>query len=212
MKDKKHNLLDIPVELPEFDKPPLEKPSFEEKLETIGFKKNSNGEYDFDGDVYLDKFPELVINGKLAIKFGKVGGTFSCAGCNNLTSLEGCPREVGRHFSCSFCHNLTSLIGAPEKVGRDFACDYCENLTSLIGAPEKVGRNFDCSLCEKLTNLEGAPRKVVGVFSCSNCKTLASLEGAPREVGRNFYCSNCGIKFTEDDVKERCKVSGTIKV
>jgi len=41
----------------------------------------------------LDKFPDY-------IKFGKVGGSFSCS-YNQLVSLEGCPDSVGGSFDCS---------------------------------------------------------------------------------------------------------------
>lgn len=72
-------------------------------------------------DVYLF---ELGLT-KLPIKFGKVGGSFSCSN-NELTTLEGAPREVGGNFYCH--HNkLTSLKGAPKKVDGFFNC--CFNKT-----------------------------------------------------------------------------------
>ena len=49
-------------------------------------------------------------------KWGKVGGQFWCNHCNNLTSLEGAPKEVGGDFDCSECMNLKSLEGAPKKI------------------------------------------------------------------------------------------------
>jgi hypothetical protein len=49
-----------------------------------------------------------------------VSGNFSCAS-NQLTSLEGAPKEVGVHFICQN-NQLTSLKGAPQKVGGDFGC------------------------------------------------------------------------------------------
>ena len=55
-------------------------------------------------------------------------GSFSCTN-NNLTSLEGAPREVKGDFNCSD-NNLTSLEGAPREVKGDFYC-YNNNLTSL---------------------------------------------------------------------------------
>ena len=54
----------------------------------------------------------------LGIKFGVVSGSFYCSH-NNLTSLEGAPREVGGKFTCSN-NPLTSLKGAPERVGGYF--------------------------------------------------------------------------------------------
>ena len=304
MKDDSHELSDIPVKLPEFNKPPLEKLSLEERLEKAGFKKNSDGEYDVDGSISLsdlsNSISDLITDGKLNIKFGKVSGYFDCSKCNNLTSLEGCPREVNGYFNCSDCKNLTSLKGAPEKVGGTFCCfvcknlinlegcprevggdfncgscnnltslngapekisgdfnccghnnltslkgaprevggvfncSFCENLTSLKGAPEKVGGNFDCQYCKNLASLEGYTKEVGGNFNCSECKNLITLKGAPekvskdfntircyklkslegvtREVGGDFYCGSCGTDFTENDVKEHCNVSGTIRV
>ena len=49
-----------------------------------------------------------------------VTGYFYCNN-NNLTSLEGAPKEVGGGFYCS-SNNLTSLEGAPKKVGGSFNC------------------------------------------------------------------------------------------
>ena len=155
----------------------------------IRFTKNSNGEYDIGVSFHLIEFPELITDRKLIIKFGKVSGAFDCSYCN-LTSLEGCPKEVGSYFYCS----------------------ECVNLTSLEGAPKTVGGNFNCSNCQNLTSLEGCPREVWGNFYCVFCRGLKSLKGAPERVGRSFYCYDCGVKFTEDDVKEHCKVSEKIFV
>ena len=71
-----------------------------------------------------------------------MGGNFDCSE-NQLTSLEGAPREVRRYFHC-----------------------YMNQLTSLEGAPQEVGGNFDCSE-NQLTSLEGAPREVRGDFDCN---------------------------------------------
>jgi hypothetical protein len=54
------------------------------------------------------------------VKFGVVGGDFSCDN-NNLTTLEGAPQSVGVSFSCDDNH-LTTLEGAPQTVGRGFFC------------------------------------------------------------------------------------------
>lgn len=178
----------------------------------VKFTKNSNGEYDIDGGFVLGYFPELIADGKLNIKFGKVSGDFWCHDFKNLKSLEGCPKEVGGDFDCSKCNSLTSLKGAPEKVGGDFNCRECENLTSLEGAPEKVGGQFDCSFCENLTSLKGAPKKVVGNFSCTSCDNLTSLEGIPEKVSGDFCCNDCGIVFAKDDIRNHCNVLGAIIV
>jgi hypothetical protein len=49
-----------------------------------------------------------------------VGFSFHCS-YNQLTSLEGAPREVPGNFSCRN-NQLTSLRGAPKEVGRNFFC------------------------------------------------------------------------------------------
>jgi len=92
-----------------------------------------------------------------------VGGDFSCSH-NQLTSLEGAPREVRGDFRCD-ANGLTSLKGAPEKVGGDFWC-HNNRLTSLEGAPREVRVSFWCDN-NQLTSLEGAPEKVEGDFTCS---------------------------------------------
>ena len=114
---------------------------------------------------------------------------FYCSYCDNLTSLEGAPKEVKGYFVCSDCKNLTTIEGAPKKC-KFFNCSWCPKLTSLEGAPKEVKEFFDCSYCNKLTSLKGAPKKIRGVFNCTNCKNLTSLEGAPENVN-NFNCSYC---------------------
>ena len=54
------------------------------------------------------------------VRFGKVGVYFDCEN-NQLTTLEGAPREVGGDFVCRN-NELTSLEGAPQKVVGDFWC------------------------------------------------------------------------------------------
>ena len=67
-------------------------------------------------------------------------------------------------------------------------------------------------MCKNLISLDCGIKTVVGYFVCSKCENLTSLEGAPEKVGGWFDCRNCGSKFTEDEVKEHCKVSGKISV
>ena len=78
--------------------------------------KNSDESIDIEGSVDLNGLKLK----KLPLKFNKVSGNFYC-GNNQLTSLEGSPKEVGGFFNCS-SNNLTSLEGAPKKVGGDFWC------------------------------------------------------------------------------------------
>jgi len=121
---------------------------------------NPDGSIDVNGDV------ELYGKGltKLPLKFGKVTGDFYC-GHNQLTTLEGGPREVGGYFYCNY-NKLTTLDGSPKEVGGGF---YCINnqLTTLEGGPQEVGGGFYCSY-NQLTTLEGAPREVGGNFDCIN--------------------------------------------
>ena len=125
----------------------------------------------------LTKLPDL---SNLIVK-----GDFFCS-YNQLTSLEGAPKEVGVYFSCSN-NQLTSLEGVSKEVGGDFVCSH-NQLTSLKGAPEKVGGSFYCSH-NQLTSLEGAPKELGWNFNCSS-NQLTSLEGAPEKVGGNFDCSD----------------------
>ena len=136
------------------------------------------------------------------VKFGKVGGNFSCEDCSSLLSLEGAPEKVGGDFSCFGCSSLTSLEGAPKKVGGDFSCSRCSSLTNLKGAPEKVGGDFSCSRCSSLTNLKGAPREVGKGFSCDQCVSLTSLESAPKEVSY-FYCGSCSSLTSLEGAPEK---------
>lgn len=173
-------------------------------------------------------FYDDLIDGKFPFQFGKVDGNFICCGCDqltslkgcpqyvggdfdcfnndNITSLEGCPQRVSGNFDCSNCDKLESLNGAPQKVGGYFACSKCEKLESLEGAPQEVGGFFSCTKCKKLETLEGAPQEVGESFYCPNCENLESLEGAPQEVGESFYCSNCGKRFTRNDLPEGTKL------
>ena len=138
--------------------------------------------YDCEGNVYVSE--DIVIDGKLKIRFGKVVGDFNCSD-SQLTTLEGTPKEVGRNFYCRR-NKLTTLEGAPKEVSGSFYCSR-NNLTTLKNAPQKVGGDFDC-IGNKLTTLEGAPQEVGGYFSCSN-NELTTLEGAPQEIGKDFDCS-----------------------
>ena len=94
----------------------------------------------------------------------QVAGDFSCYN-NNLTSLEGSPKEVGGIFFCSY-NNLTSLEGSPKEVGGNFSC-YHNKLTSLEGSPKEVGGNFDCS-CNKLTSLRNIHKHVKKMIGEAN--------------------------------------------
>ena len=145
---------------------------------------NNKGEVDVDGNVDLNGCG--LTEFPQFIQFGTVKGQFSCA-FNHLTTLRGCPPVVKKSFYCN-SNELTSLEGAPRAVGKDFYCS-ANNLTSLKGAPEKISGNFYCGF-NLLNTLEGAPMRVAGYFNCSYNST----------------------KFTEDDVRDVCKVKKGIIV
>ena len=90
--------------------------------------------YDCKGDIQVSE--DIVINGKLKIRFGKVDGHFKCND-NELISLEGAPKKISGYFDCRY-NNLTSLEGAPQKVGEDFDCGDNPNLVLPEDKPSWV--------------------------------------------------------------------------
>ena len=98
---------------------------------------NSDGSIDVNGDVNLSYYNLT----KLPLKFNIVSGYFFCNN-NQLTSLEGSPKEISGIFNCRD-NKLTSLEGCPKEIGRDFICSN-NQLTTLEGGPTKVGEIFLC--------------------------------------------------------------------
>jgi 2'-5' RNA ligase len=129
----------------------------------------------------------------------KVTGDFFCHS-NQLTSLQGAPKEVGGNFYCDHTQ-LTSLQGAPQEVGGSFNCNN-NQLTSLQGAPQKVGGYFNC-YNNQLTSLQGAPKEVGGIFNCYN-NQLTSLQGAPQKVG-GYFCNGNPTEFSKEDIQKAMK-------
>ena len=123
----------------------------------------------------------------------------------HLKTLKGL--NVSKVIGNVYVHNneLTSLEGGPKDVSGDYLC-YYNQLTSLKGAPIIVDGDFTCS-ANKLTSLEGGPVNVGGHFMCIQNK-LTSLEGCPKKVGRDFDCYSNLKKFTEEDIKGKCKIGG----
>ena len=115
---------------------------------------NSEGLVDVDGYV---KISNIKLN-FLPIKFGKVVGNFDCS-LNELTSLEGCPKEVRGDFNCSY-NLLSSLKGCPKVVGGNFVCN-SNKLTSLEGCPDEVGGDFLC-YSNQLTIIDYLPECIEG--------------------------------------------------
>ena len=149
----------------------------------INYTINEDGSIDVDGDVYLDhKYLD-----RLPLKFNKVTGNFKCYD-NELTSLEGSPKEVGENFSCSD-NKLTDLKGSPKEIGGNFDCSH-NNLTSLEGCPESVGGDFDFAWNE-----------------------ISNIYYIPKYIGKYFYLNgnNLGLLFNNVDMDflrtfKSCKV------
>jgi len=68
----------------------------------------------------------------------------------------------------------------------------------------KVDEFFSCSYCGLIT-LKGFPKIVNGPFWINN-NNLTSLEYSPKYVNGIFDCRNNAIKFTTEDVRNRCRV------
>jgi len=128
-------------------------------------KKMDISEYSVDSEGFVNVDGNVDISNKrlkvIPVKFGYVGGAFFC-NHNNLSSLQGAPREVGGDFYCSF-NNLTSLQGAPREVGGNFYCSF-NNLTSLQGGPKEVGGNFYCISNDFKTKPDHSFIKIDGYF------------------------------------------------
>jgi hypothetical protein len=154
---------------------------------------NPDGTVDVNG--YVDLSRQKLI--KLPIKFGRVTGNFWCS-YNQLTSLEGCPKEIGGSFFCHY-NKLTSLEGCPIEIGGGFWCSY-NQLTSLEGCPTEIGGGFWC-YNNQLTSLEGCPTEIGGSFLCHR-NQLTSLEGCPKEIREDFWCQNNKLTSLENCPKE----------
>ena len=135
--------------------------------------------YDCNGSVRV--LSDLLLHGKLKIRFGVIKNCFDCSGIG-MFSLEGCPTEVSGYFDCGNNY-LTSLFGAPMKVEGFFGCEHNE-LHSLEYSPKYVGGDFYCHN-NLLENLVGSPEYVDGDYICNNNK-LKSIEGLPKTVNGNF--------------------------
>ena len=83
--------------------------AFQQRQDVI---RKDDGSYDVEGDV---EDPGSLDFNRLAVRYGKVGGNFSCTG--TFESLEDAPRVVGGNFS--FNGGLKSLKGFPEEVKGD---------------------------------------------------------------------------------------------
>jgi hypothetical protein len=128
------------------------------------YQIRDDGSIDVDGDVNLwRKLRDLE---RLPLTFNEVKGRFKCNE-NNLTTLEGCPKEVRVDFYCSD-NKLTSLEHSPKIVEGTFYCGRNESLTSLEGLENTyITKDLYVGYCENLYSLKGFPKKVGG-FVCSH--------------------------------------------
>ena len=100
------------------------------KYKIENYTINPDGSIDVDDSVGLanKKLDKLPLN------FNRVSGWFNCHN-NNLTSLEGSPKEVGNDFICT--HNkITTLKGAPILIGRNLDLD--SNPLSIIDSSIEI--------------------------------------------------------------------------
>lgn len=118
------------------------------KYQIENYTINTDLSVDVDGNIDF-RFADLKI---IPAKFGKVTGSFNCSN-QQLTTLQGCPKEVGGDFYC-YNNNLTSLEGAPKEVGGDFSCEN-NKLETLQGCPRDIGGEFNCSKNPHLKSLDG---------------------------------------------------------
>lgn len=144
-----------------------------EKYGIDNWSINSEGLVDVYGSVNLHSLSLT----KLPLNFGIVTGTFYCYN-NQLTSLEGSPREVGGGFWCSY-NELTTLEGAPKKVG-NFDCSY-NGLTSLIGGPQVVLGKYYANN-NQITSFEGFPDDYEGEVYFTNNPVQKILDQFPEEL------------------------------
>lgn len=89
---------------------------------------------------------------QIPVQFGTVTGSFEITS-SAIHSLQGCPRVVLGTFSCDGCNNLTSLEGGPQTVHGYYDCQF-SSLTSLKGCATRVDRMLDVRH-NPLTSLEG---------------------------------------------------------
>ena len=162
------------------------------KYKIENYTINPDESIDVDGDVDLShrKLSKIPLN------FNKVSGNFWIHNNNNLTSLEGCPKEVGKWFSCSD-NNLTSLEGCPKFVDGRFSCSN-NKLTSLEGCPNIIYSDFECAYnIFTLFTLKDFPMKIDGYLNI--CGNPISIIDSSIEVGGDVYINRTNF---DNKIKE----------
>ena len=116
-------------------------------------------------------------------KFNIVNGNFYCYN-NQLTSLQGTPKEIGGSFYCSD-NKLTSLQYSPKEVGRDFNCSN-NKLTSLQYAPKEINSDFWC-IKNKLNSLQGLNKVGGKLYLTKNNLDAFTLLWVQKNYNVKFY-------------------------
>ena len=138
------------------------------KIENYTVNEDLTVDVNDDVDFYKRKIKAI------PIQFNKIVGYFDCSYCE-LTSLEGCPKEVTGSFYCSY-NELITLKNGPEKVGGFYLCN--DN---------------------KLKTLEFSPKQIYNTFTCSNNK-LNSLKYCPENLSIEIHCR--GNKFKDNTINK----------
>ena len=71
---------------------------------------------------------------------------------------------------------------------------------------------FSLDGCINLISLKNCPTKIESSFYCNDCSQLVSLEGCPKEVGENFMIRRSKKRFTQTEIRKKCKVLFRIEV
>ena len=71
---------------------------------------------------------------------------------------------------------------------------------------------FSLDGCINLISLKNCPTKIEDSFYCNDCINLVSLDGCPKEVGENFIIRRSKKRFTQTEIKQKCKVGEKIEI
>ena len=71
---------------------------------------------------------------------------------------------------------------------------------------------FDVSHNPNLISLKNCPTKIEDSFYCNDCSQLDSLEGCPKEVSENFVIRRSKKRFTQTEIRQKCKVGEKIEI
>ena len=71
---------------------------------------------------------------------------------------------------------------------------------------------FSLDGCINLISLKNCPTKIEDSFYCNDCPQLVSLEGCPKEVGENFIIRRSKKRFTQTEIRQKCKVLSRIEI